>query len=529
MRVCRAGRVVSLAVWAAALNGGCRSESRSLQPARGADGGLSPVQAAPDGGARARPDGANTSPSVDAATATRPPAARHDAAASARVDAGADVGTTTPATDGGQRPDPCAVQPDAGAPPPPYVCVAPTVARRMLFPLSGLTVTSSRPQLSWTAADAGPTAIEICSERTCAQPLLADSAAGTSFTPATDIPPGYWFWRIRAQAGDAAWTAPWLFRVRRRSPDYRSIANTAAEPFSDYDGDGVPDAPGGTDFDGDGYSDDGGDVVPVNAACPRDDQKLSNIRFGSPTGLRDGPLFAIDGWDPLWISGPFGIGDLDGDGYGEMIGLKRYGGYLLHGCGAPPPAGVAPLVDRFPVNCGSCQTSSAQAGDFDGDRLTDMLYASNDGVTIVFGSAGATRAPAFIRILPPVWVVDYNGDGYSDFLAEDYTTLTIAIRGWLGGPDGPTPDPAPPALLSSSAGGFDFGDFDGDGTWDRIDASGVTYGGAQGRTAPTPRFTTGADPTEVLDVNGDDFDDVRIAGTWYFGSPQGLPAVPARP
>ena len=318
-------------------------------------------------------------------------------------------------------------------------------------------------------------------------------------------------------------------RVRGRAPDYRPIANTAAEPFSDYDGDGVPDARGGTDYDGDGYSDTGGDVVPVSAACDRDDQKLSNIRFGGPTGLRDGPLFPIDGWDPLWVSGPFGIGDLDGDGYGEMIGLKRYGGYLIHGCGAPPPAGVAPFVDRFPVGCGSCQASTALAGDFDGDRVTDMLYASTDGLTIVFGSAGTPRPPAFIRILPRVWVLDYNGDGFSDFLAQDYSAPTIAIRGWVGGPDGPTADPAPPGLPSMTQGAFDFGDFDGDGTWDRIDTDGITYGGPQSRTAATPRYVTGSAPPYILDVNGDNYDDVQIAGTWYLGSPQGLSAAPARP
>ncbi|HVT06531.1 MAG TPA: hypothetical protein VHO67_03700 [Polyangia bacterium] len=461
--------------------------------------------------------------------APTPPPAGNDAAA-ARADAGPDgAPAKPPTTDAGPRPDPCAAHPDAGAPPA-YVCVAPAAPRRMLFPLSGLTVTSSRPQLSWLAADGEATAIEICSERTCAQPLLADSTTATSFAPATDIPPGYWFWRIRPQAGDAGWTAPWLFRVRRRAPDYRPTANTAAEPFSDFDGDGVPDSPHGTDYDGDGYSDIGGSVTEVSAACERDNQKLSNIRFGGPTGVTAGPLFPIEnGFDPLWVGGPIGVGDLDGDGYGDMVGLKRYGGYVLRGCGARAPAGAAPLIDRFPVVCGSCQTSSVQAGDFDGDRITDMLYASNDGVAIVFGSAGAPRTPVYIQILPPVWVLDYNGDGFSDFLAGYYTASGTVIKGWLGGPDGLTADPAPPNLPPATQGAFDFGDFDGDGSWDRIDGNGVSYGGAHARTAAAPRYATGSAPTYVLDVNGDNFDDVQISGVWYYGSPLGLPPGPTRP
>ncbi len=390
------------------------------------------------------------------------------------------------------------------------------VARRMLFPLSGLTVTSARPRLRWNAADVGATVIQICSERTCGQPWVTESTTATTFMPSADIPPGYWFWRIRPQGDANGWTAPWLFRVRRRFPGYQPVANTAAEPFADFNGDGIPDAPGGTDFNGDGYSDTGREVTAVEAACPWDNQKLSRVRYGGPTGLTDGPLFPVDrGWDPLWVAAPFGVGDLDGDGYGEMVGLMRYGAYLVRGCGGAPPSRAEPHA----VKCGSCQAASVQAGDFDGDALTDFLYLSTDGATIMFGNASATRTTEF-HVAPVAWVLDYNYDGFSDFIAEASSGMTGQVSGWLGGPDGLTANPTPLALPPLSQGAFLFGDFDGDGTWDRIDGTGVTYGGPQARTATTPRAVA-ARALYVVDINGDNFDDAQIDGTWYFGSPQG--------
>ena len=183
-------------------------------------------------------------------------------------------------------------------------------------------------------------------------------------------------------------------------------------------------------------------MTAVEAACPWDNQKLSRIRYGGPTGLTDGPLFPVDrGWDPLWVAAPFGVGDLDGDGFGEMVGLKRYGAYLVRGCGGAPPTRVEPHA----VKCGSCQAASAQAGDFDGDGVTDLLYLSTDGATVMFGDTAATRTTEF-HVAPVAWVLDYNYDGFSDFIAETSSGTTGQLSGWLGGPDGLTADPAPGAL-----------------------------------------------------------------------------------
>ena len=181
-----AGWVVGVVGAAAVMAGGCRSGLGGRLEGTGPEAAVDAVASAP--------------PARDA------DAARNDAGRDAGNDAGHvagnDAGTIPP--DAGQRPNPCAgeTDPTLAPPEPPVVCVPPMVARQMLFPLSGLTVTSARPRLRWNAADAGATVIQICSERTCAQPRVTESTMATGFMPSADIPPGYWFWRIRPQ-GDA--------------------------------------------------------------------------------------------------------------------------------------------------------------------------------------------------------------------------------------------------------------------------------------------------------------------------------------
>jgi hypothetical protein len=529
---------VGVAGLASALAGACGGHGAHEMPERdaGTPGAATPVVLWPDaattslvssdaGGAAASP---GISPGLDAAPALGRDAATQtdaDAEPPKPTDAGSPLPTRDASTpvDAAPPPNPCAGRsdPSLGPQPPPFVCVPPVAARRMVFPLSGLTVTSSRPQLRWVAADDAGSDVQICAERTCRAPWLDHFTAGSTFAPPADIPPGYWFWRIRPHGGDeTSWTSPWLFRVRRRFPGYQPVANTAAEPFADYDGDGVPDARGGTDFNGDGYTDASRDLLYVPAACGYDDERLTHIQFGGPGGLGAGVTVSVErGWNPLWVDAPDGVGDLDGDGYGEMLGLMRYGSYLISGCGGAPP-----MEARFlPVGCGNCQLTSFYPGDFDGDGRGDYLYMSGTGATVVFGAASGLRT-AGLTLVDRAWVLDYDYDGYSDVIAIQYMPNGSQLGEWRGGPEGVSTDRTAIVQLGMNDWIYAFGDFDGDGYWDHLGSTSVVYGGPNGRTVAAPANVPSDAAVTVLDVNGDDFDDVSIEGTWFYGSPHGLVA-----
>ena len=81
----------------------------------------------------------------------------------------------------------------------------------------------------------------MLSRSSCTQVVWQQMVVGTEETP-PDLPPGYWFWRVSSMPAADVWTSAWLFRVRRRLPDYAPLVNTAAEPFNDFNGDGYPDA-----------------------------------------------------------------------------------------------------------------------------------------------------------------------------------------------------------------------------------------------------------------------------------------------
>jgi hypothetical protein len=70
-------------------------------------------------------------------------------------------------------------------------------------PLSGLTVTSSRPTLTWVAVTgANGYHVQIAAEDSFSAPLISQVVTTTTFTPATPLPQGVWYWRVLAR--DAA-------------------------------------------------------------------------------------------------------------------------------------------------------------------------------------------------------------------------------------------------------------------------------------------------------------------------------------
>ena len=125
------------------------------------------------------------------------------------------------------------------SPPPPGQCASST-GLRPVAPVSGMTVTSAQPRLRWTGGAAVD--IQICADPACAQPVAAFMGVpGREATPPNALAPGYYFWRVKANGAQTFPASTWMFRVRRHVDGYAPAANTAAEPFADYDGDGYPD------------------------------------------------------------------------------------------------------------------------------------------------------------------------------------------------------------------------------------------------------------------------------------------------
>jgi hypothetical protein len=449
----------------------------------------------------------------------------------------------------------------------------------MMAPLSASVVTSARPRLRFAPEAGSPTDVQICADRACTEVVWEGTTDASEVAPTIDLAPGYWFWRVEApSAAYPHWTAPWLFRVRRRAPDYAPAANTAAEPFADYNGDGYPDAavsgdgqfsiylggpdglslervlrpdaagglvgnygpsgPAGSDLDGDGYTDFGS---PHFLQTEQQFGWYGLVQRGEASGLSSFEAIVTleNGYDPLGFGEPLGIGDVDGDGFGDLIWPKRYGAYLLRGC----YGGAAPMPWSG-IGCGNCQLIQASSGDFDGDGRFDFVYGDGTELSVYLGG---TTPPAAVSVPGAVGggtqVLDVDYDGYSDLLTPYEEGLGSPVYLFPGGPSGlaaqplATPLPFWPVVA---------GDFDGDGRWDFVTFQpscqepclqsyttivhyGLpsTWGAPFAREETVPVMLSDALSLLAVDLNADGYDDLLVSAgdgtvTYWAGSPAGL-------
>ena len=478
-----------------------------------------------------------------------------DAASSGRLDGGvADVGTSSA----------------AGA----CVPLDPT-ALRLWSPQSGSIVTSAAPRFRWTGGR-HPYRLQVCADRACDDVVVEVRSAGTEATLPQDLPAGYWFWRVQATPPDGVpptWTSAWEMRVRRRFPGYGPTANTSVGGFSDYNGDGYPDVAvfgatpkvylggpdglsvsrvwqtalsGGSgtlllepqvDINGDGFTD-LSSLKGVSVAGEPYPDWGAHIQFGASDGFAWAEAFvdvSHGGYTGAGLGNPIGLGDVDGDGFGDLVMQSDGDAPVIRGCAPAPPSAVwADLA------CGDdCRLPQVATGDFDGDGRTDVIFADEGEISLYQGNPHALT-PLSVPGMTGLWVVDFNYDGYSDLVIKDPWPADT-LRAYEGGPNGLSP------TLSGETQPTSFvllADFDGDGYWDLIgpdctDAcptvASVWYGGTSGwgppyaRTTPLDRSIDGSYAI-VVDLNADGYDDLLILGSdgisWYAGSPNGLATAP---
>ncbi|MFO0604391.1 MAG: FG-GAP-like repeat-containing protein [Polyangiales bacterium] len=310
-----------------------------------------------------------------AACGSSPTPAVPDAATDVAADLTAPDGVAPDAEADAPAPDDAApgedvVAPDLPPPPPrdvPTVDVvpvddagraAPETCSRPLLPVSGTRVSTQRPTLQIAR---GPglreTRFDICYDRACTSVAASARTTDDYLVPAANLAPGAYFWRITAIAADGAACAgpTWEFVVPARSAMLPRAWGTLLDLNGDGYGDlaavtggevrvfhgtyaglsatpavvitGLTTLAGGVtlpavaaaagDLNGDGFVD-----LAIGVPAALDGQGEVWIHRGSPTGVRATPDVTIRGPDgPLGRFGTSlaGVGDIEGDGYGDIV------------------------------------------------------------------------------------------------------------------------------------------------------------------------------------------------------------------
>jgi hypothetical protein len=443
-----------------------------------------------------------------------------------------------------------------------------------LAPLSGSIDDSLQPEFRWVNDDCkrpratapGRGTVEVCRDRACRHVLASFRGAPGRVRPPSPLPAGVVFWRVVTGAESSE---TWQLTIPHRESG-RPIA-FAAVP--DYNGDGLADlalgvrgASGGEvqifygakelpgltpdhtlmgrvgfgcgvgavgDTNGDGFMD-----LAVATDCGTGPVRIYN---GGAGGFRRGRTLPAGPVTSGFGTRVASAGDVDGDGYGDVI----VGGLEMAQVFLGGPAGVSPMpAISLPVSSGA--TTVQGPGDVNGDGLPDVAV----GFDVQLGALFLGTGQSFVKqdIVYPredgnSFAGDLDGDGFVDFDSFG------VIPGTPNGIDFDHPlalQPTMPIYLAA-------GDIDGDGFGDQIRLVGgsiapehyrILFGQAGGCGGLECQRFVGLFPpgltdrdfaivAGVGDVNGDRFDDLVVARPsigavyLYLGGP-GFPGSPAR-
>lgn len=440
-------------------------------------------------------------------------------------------------------------------------CV-PIAAPRPLSPLSTSTVTTRTPTLRWVLpAGVDGARGELCADRACTTVLTTFAVTGNRWTSPVALVPGVVFWRLRSRVGtvDGAGVGPvWQFVVPARSSSRDLSWGTAL------------------DVNGDGFAD-----VAVGAySSSSDTGERVQVHHGSAGGPGTTPAATLTGNRGAFGYSVASAGDVNGDGYGDLVVGAIYeavrAGRAYVFAGGASGVSSTPLVVLHGHDDSSAQFGYVVSGvgDVNGDGYGDLIATASDaaGFTsalyLYLGSATGPRNPFDAR-----WngtsgsyfgtsasaAGDVNGDGYADVIVGAYGADDYRGRAslYLGSATGLSGEPA--VVLTGSTTFRYFGtsvagagDVNGDGRGDVVVGTGgvgqafVYLGSATGlSTTPAVSLATatvGAEPrlrdlAFAGDVNGDGYDDVLSSWTQYdaprdvahihLGGAAGVSATPA--
>jgi FG-GAP-like repeat/FG-GAP repeat len=336
-----------------------------------------------------------------------------------------------------------------------------------------------------------------------------------------------------------------------------SVASVVLRPASalrGYYGGSVSSA---GDVNGDGYADLVVGAYNANASAGAAFVYLGRAGFGDGPGDREAPIVLVGAGvaGDLFGKSVANAGDVDGDGYGDVVvgadGTRRDQGavYVFRG----GPEGVSPTDSVALGGVGSgLGISVASAGDVDGDGFGDVIAGADVTLRGPAGAAGMNYGYAVSS------AGDVNGDGCADVIVGAW----LAAGGggafvYLGGTtritagQGPSPAlPPPSGALRHGRSVAGVGDVDGDGYGDVLVGAdntnvmaGRAYlyrGGAAGLSAAVATTLDGTAGSQlgravagVGDVNRDGRGDVLVGADngdralLFFGAAGGLSTTPA--
>ncbi len=299
-------------------------------------------------------------------------------------------------------------------------CDVPVV--RPIGPLSMGTVTTQRPTLRWSVpSGVDRVTVEICADRACGTVVQTFDATSTSGQPATPLSPGVAFWRLRGHIGavTGVQTSPvWEFFVGARS----APGDTSWGTTLDINGDGFADLATSTS---------GGGVF---------------VFVGSASGLVTSTLRSAGALDLRMLAA---AGDVDGDGFGDLMTTTALGNVvLLNG----PDLRYGSEVTPPPTTLSFTQSQIAGLGDVDGDGYGDIVVGAHGSATVYYGNAtgvASTRSTLVTGVAGDNFggtvaaAGDVNGDGFADLAVG--ASWTNSQRGqvfvYLGGASGVSTTP----------------------------------------------------------------------------------------
>jgi hypothetical protein len=377
---------------------------------------------------------------------------------------------------------------------------------RPLAPLSGSVSGSRQPVFEFAGSSSAR--VDLCYDRACTHLLRSLDGSDGHAQPDTPLPAGTFFWRVVSRHRNSA---TWQLVI----PGRESGLTTAAATVPDFNGDGRADIAVG--------------MPGANSV---------SIFFGSFFGVSSTADTTLTGGDRFGRA-IAAVGDVNGDGFVDLaVASGSDPGTVNVYDGGPTGPTMGNALPPGAITAGF-GTTIASAGDIDGDGYGDVIVGGREGAQVFLGSAkGMAATPAFTLTgqaggdaLVVQGPADVNGDGAPD--------VFVGRMLYLGTGHGFAPQTGFTTFSFGPDTSF-AGDFDDDGLTDLAANQGVQPGTPDG--VDTNQFLLAQAGEFMLgtagDLDGDGYADVvATIGSFvgvperervYFGAPTGCGSTDCR-